>query len=175
MSKDFKGIDHGINQVDLREHAANGQVLEMKPIEIHHKSNGSLSDGPSFVVVMQHPLLTTFGQISLEMLNEGLADIDYEVARKKYKPDGMSDAEKTHTIQQADNADELFEAFDKIVEAQGSHKMYSAERLKEKYLMLRALVMSTKEMSKVPFNLITRTHGIRAKTMELLYYEVHGI
>lgn len=49
MSKDFKGIDWGKGRIDLSNHIS---ILEMKPIEIHHKADGQLGDNPSFVIVM---------------------------------------------------------------------------------------------------------------------------
>lgn len=55
---------------------------EMRPVEIILKEDGSLKDEPVFVIVMTHPVRDPVaGQISLEMLNEGLADIGYKLIK----------------------------------------------------------------------------------------------
>lgn len=88
----------------------------------------------------------------------------------------MTDDEKTLLVQDCENFEELYLAFDGIKEVEGSQKRYTASRLKEKTEFIRNLVKQTGSKSfDVPFNNITRTHGIRAKVMELCYYEFHGI
>ncbi len=86
----------------------------------------------------------------------------------------MTDQEKTQRIQDCESFEELFAAFDEIGEIQGSRKPYSPERLKEKVVQIR-LLMEGLTFDRIPFNLITRTHGIRAKTMELFWYEINEI
>ena len=77
MEKDFKAINHRKEKIDLSEY----RPILMRPIEIHLKEDGSLS-GPSFAIVMTHPLLNyVAGEISLKMLNDGLADIGYELKK----------------------------------------------------------------------------------------------
>lgn len=84
MDKAFKAFNHGKDKIDLRHHKG---IIEMKPVEIHHKEDGSIKDEPSFCIVMTHPFSPTVGgEISLEMLNDALADIGYEVIRKEKKP-----------------------------------------------------------------------------------------
>lgn len=81
MKKPFQGINVGKNQIDLTQYDT---VTQFKPIEIHHKQDGDINDQPSFTLVMTHPVgMTAIGQISLEMFNEGLADIGYEIVKKK--------------------------------------------------------------------------------------------
>jgi hypothetical protein len=86
----------------------------------------------------------------------------------------MSESEKTQMIQDAQNAEELFAAFEKIGSVVGSRKSYTREVLEQKYITLRQLC-KTIDFGNVPFNNLTRTHGIRAKAMELLFYEKHEI
>lgn len=83
--KDFIGIDHGKNVVDLRHL---GTSFEMRPTEIHLKKNGSLNETDSVVIVFTIPTELTgfkspavYGQISIEMFNDGLADIGYKIVK----------------------------------------------------------------------------------------------
>lgn len=87
----FKAFDWGTGQIDLTHHEV--KMLELKPLEIHHKSNGTINSGPVFGIVMGIPkdignapevknAPMIYGQISLEMLNEGLAEIGYEIIKK---------------------------------------------------------------------------------------------
>jgi hypothetical protein len=77
---------------------------------------------------------------------------------------------KTQMIQDCESFEELIEVLDNVCPMQGSRKEYSAERLKEKIEQLRSF-LSRVPFDQVPWNLITRTHGLRAKCMELFYYE----
>lgn len=78
--KAFNGYNHGKGQIDLRHH---GAMRRMLPVEIHLKEDGSIKDEPTFCIIMTAPLETTvLGEISLEMLNEGLDDIGYEIRKK---------------------------------------------------------------------------------------------
>jgi hypothetical protein len=83
MPKDFIGINVGTNQFDMSRFPHIHQFL---PTEIQLKEDGSKTDGPSFCIVMQQAKDSTvcavLGQISLEMLNDGLADIGYEIVKK---------------------------------------------------------------------------------------------
>ena len=85
-NKAFVGINHGKGKIDLTKHNSDGRfnnVTEMKPIEIHLKEDGSVKDEPSFAIVMKNVFgAVVYGQISLEMLNEGLADIGYKIIKK---------------------------------------------------------------------------------------------
>lgn len=74
--KDFKVIDHGTKQVDLRMYK---NALQLVPTELHYK--------PSLVIVLTHPYApVVYGQISLEMFNEGLEEIGYEIKKIWLKP-----------------------------------------------------------------------------------------
>lgn len=80
MDKPFKCINHGTGNINLSHLKNQKQFL---PVEIHLKEDGSLKDEPSFAIVMTHPSFSpVVGQISLEMLNDGLADIGYEIVPK---------------------------------------------------------------------------------------------
>ena len=77
--KRMKGIDHGKGQIDLKHHLTPARFL---PTELHHKVDGSIEDAPSFAIVMEHGGIVVFGEVSLKMFNEALADIGYEIRRK---------------------------------------------------------------------------------------------
>ncbi len=83
MSENFIGINWGTEVVDLRRP---GVLTEMRPVEVHLKEDGTLDNGPSLTFVLVHPPLQStpiavFGQISVKMLNEGLADIGYKIEK----------------------------------------------------------------------------------------------
>jgi len=83
---------------------------------------------------------------------------------------------KTQMVQDCQSLHELETVFDKICPIPGSRKSYESERLKEKIAQLRYFVnLDSVPFDKVPWNLITRTHGIRAKCMELFFYEKNEI
>ena len=50
MKKDFIGINHGKNQIDLSKFK---KIISMLPIEIHLKEDSSLNGEPSFAIVMK--------------------------------------------------------------------------------------------------------------------------
>jgi hypothetical protein len=88
----------------------------------------------------------------------------------------MDSKEKTQMVQDCQTIEELKSVFDQICPVQGSKKSYDAEKLKSKVSSLEFYVVKQKfQMDAVQWNLLTRTHGIRAKTMELLYYAKKGI
>jgi len=86
----------------------------------------------------------------------------------------MTEPEKTQTIQDCQSSSEMVDAFKTIGPVEGSHKQYSPERLAEKLQQLKD-IYANNPFDLVPWNNITRTHGIRAKAMEILYYEKRGI
>lgn len=79
-TKPFQGFDWGKGLIKI-----NHPTIEMRPIEIHHKADGSLKDQPIFSIVMTNEVIdkSVRGTISLEMLNEGLKDIGYEIVKRK--------------------------------------------------------------------------------------------
>lgn len=86
QNKDFIGTNHGTGPIKLKELSPFEKeigLLVMKPTEIHLKEDGSIKDEPSLAIVMQRPDIgaTVVGEISLEMFNEGLADIGYKMVK----------------------------------------------------------------------------------------------
>jgi len=74
----FKGIDVGKGPIDLSPYPS---AYQLRPIEIYHKEDGAVDDGPSFGILMICPYniaAPVLGQISLKMFNEGLADVGYK-------------------------------------------------------------------------------------------------
>ena len=80
MKKEFKGFNHGKGQIVFDNYST---ITQLKPVEVHLKEDGTLNDGPSLAIVFAFPGLdvATFGQISLEMFNQGLADIGYKIEK----------------------------------------------------------------------------------------------
>jgi hypothetical protein len=81
---------------------------------------------------------------------------------------------RTQRVQDCQTIEELEKLFDEFKVITGSHKDYDAEKLKFKIEQMRFMLNSV-EFDKVLWNVITRQHGIRAKCMELFYYEKHNI
>jgi hypothetical protein len=77
--KSFKAFDWGTGKFDLRSHKE--PMRMMLPIEIHATTNGSIKDEPAFIIIMTDRVVSVYGAISLEMLNDGLADIGYKVIK----------------------------------------------------------------------------------------------
>jgi hypothetical protein len=86
----------------------------------------------------------------------------------------IDELNKTQKVQDCQTIAELETLFDEFQSVKGSHKDYDAEKLKLKIEQLRFLTNSL-PFEQVPWNVITREHGIRAKCMELFYYEKHEI
>jgi hypothetical protein len=86
---DFVGIDHGDKKIDLLEISKGKMPVEMRPVQLHHKSNGAKSDSgdkPSFAIVMAPAGGTlVYGQLSFEMWRKAFDQVGYEL-RKKEKP-----------------------------------------------------------------------------------------
>ncbi len=80
MKKDFTAFNWGEHKVDFSKYK---HIAEMKPVELHMRQDGSLLDDPSFAILMKHPVspLVVYGEISLQMFNDGLADIGYEMKK----------------------------------------------------------------------------------------------
>lgn len=77
--KSFKAFDHKTGKIDLTHHSS---VLNMLPIEIHHKEDGTYDDKPSFAIVLARSNYPTIvGEISLKMLNDALKDIGYQIKK----------------------------------------------------------------------------------------------
>ena len=81
--KPFKGFNHGKGKIsiNLASLARNKNLVQAIPTSIHLKENGAKDGGPSVAIVMESRGGTAFGQLSLEMWNEGLKDIGYKIVR----------------------------------------------------------------------------------------------
>jgi len=78
--KPFTAFNHGTNQIDVKHL---GKIKMMLPTEIHYKEDGSITNGPSFAIVLTSPVdIPVVGQISLKMLNDGLNELGYEIVKK---------------------------------------------------------------------------------------------
>jgi len=80
MEKDFKAFNHGKKKIDLSEY----HPILMRPIEIHLKEDGSITNEPTLTIVMIHPSMDYFviaGEVSLKMFNDGIKDIGYELKK----------------------------------------------------------------------------------------------
>jgi hypothetical protein len=76
------GIDWGDNQIRLLR-PSGMEVVQARPVAIHHKSDGAADDGPSFAIVLDTERgCLVFGEVTLKMLNKALGDINYEIRRK---------------------------------------------------------------------------------------------
>lgn len=78
---------------------------------------------------------------------------------------------RTQEVQDCQTIDELEKLFDKFGIVKGTTKEYDAEKLKYKVEQIKFMINSGLDFDKISWNVITRTHGIRAKCMELFYYE----
>lgn len=76
--KPFNGYNHKKEKVDLLHIRP---LLLMRPTEVHLKEDGSVKDEPSLTIVMKRRDQSVAGEISLEMLNDGLADIGYTITK----------------------------------------------------------------------------------------------
>lgn len=79
MDEPFRGINHGTEKIDLTH--LGRPVRELRPTEVHLKENGALGEKPSLCFVLDDGLIPVVGQISVSMLNKGLADIGYKLVK----------------------------------------------------------------------------------------------
>lgn len=79
MNKAFNGFNHGTGKIVIPDRF--NSFIEGLPIEIHLKEDGSFDNKPSFAIVIELPFSFALGQISLEMFNEGLKDIGYQITK----------------------------------------------------------------------------------------------
>ena len=75
----FRGINHGKHQIDLTHLKV---LYEVRPIEVHMNENGSIMDRPTLAFIFANEnRFHIVGQISVDMLNEGLKDIGYKMIK----------------------------------------------------------------------------------------------
>lgn len=81
MAKDFIGINHGKKVIEI---GSEFRIVQLKPTEIHLREDGDIDNNPSVAIVMENAFgPIAFGQLSLKMWNEGLADVGYEIVKLK--------------------------------------------------------------------------------------------
>ena len=76
----LKAFNHGKGQIDLT-HLPPGSE-QMKPVELHLKEDGSISNEPSLLIVMERYKDYVFGEVSLAMLNEALGELGYKITKQ---------------------------------------------------------------------------------------------
>ncbi len=79
MHEPLKAFNHGTKPIILEHNA-----IAARPTEIHYKSDGAVGDKPSFAIVMEPriPHIKIVGELSLEMLNNALQEIGYEIKKQ---------------------------------------------------------------------------------------------
>jgi hypothetical protein len=77
--KAFYGTNVGKGVIDLREYPS---AYQLRPTRIYLKENGAINDQPSFGILMEHPTQQVLGQLSLNMLNDGLNDVGYTIRKQ---------------------------------------------------------------------------------------------
>lgn len=76
--------DHGADKIDLTHL---GHAMELRPIEFHFKKDGAKDDKPSISIVMKGistvVVITAFGQMSLNTLDECLSAVGYKIVKNE--------------------------------------------------------------------------------------------
>jgi hypothetical protein len=75
--------NHGTKPMDLTHLGPSFQFI---PTELHLKENGTITEEPSFAIVMQSPGIKSLstaviGQVSLKMLNEAMEELGYRIEK----------------------------------------------------------------------------------------------
>lgn len=76
----LKAFNHGKGQIDLTHLPPDSE--QMKPVELHLKEDGSISNEPSLLIVMERYKDYVFGEVSLAMLNEALGELGYKITKQ---------------------------------------------------------------------------------------------
>ena len=77
--KEFKTFNHGKDIIRLTSMPGK-KIIEGMPTELHFKEDGALNNTPSFAIIIQDVNGNkVVGQISLQMLNEGLNELGYKI------------------------------------------------------------------------------------------------
>ncbi len=61
-------------------------LLELRPVEIHHKKDGTVDEGPSFAIVLANindDRYAVVGQVSFDMLKIAMDKLGYILERKE--------------------------------------------------------------------------------------------
>lgn len=82
------------------------------------------------------------------------------------------EALRTQLVQDCKTINELKSVLDTLVEVEGSHSTYTAEQIKDKIDLIQEHLSNRSMFTSISWNWLTRTHGIRAKCMELFWYKL---
>lgn len=84
--KDFEAENVGTGPIgiNLKEYGLVAGVIDIMPVKLFLKEDGAKDNGPVIAIFnLASGGLGLISQISLKMLNEGLADIGYELIKKE--------------------------------------------------------------------------------------------
>lgn len=79
---------------------------------------------------------------------------------------------RTQLVQDCQTIYELKSVLDTLVEVEGSHSIYTATQIKDKIDLIQQHLSNGSMFTSIPWNWLSRTHGIRAKCMELFWYKL---
>lgn len=79
---------------------------------------------------------------------------------------------RTQLVQDCQSIDELKSVLDTLGEVEGSHSTYTATQIKDKIDLIQQHLSNGSTFTSIPWNWLTRSHGIRAKCMELFWYKL---
>lgn len=81
MNEFITVFDHGTKKIDLSHIGSTAEQL--RPIELHHNSNGSIKDEPVFAIVLrdQGAGRRFYAQFTLETISDCLSQLGYEIKK----------------------------------------------------------------------------------------------
>lgn len=79
---------------------------------------------------------------------------------------------RTQLVQDCKTINELKSVLDTLIEVEGSHSTYTADYMKDKIDLIQQHLSNGSMFTSISWNWLTRTHGIRAKCMELFWYKL---
>lgn len=84
------------------------------------------------------------------------------------------ESQRTQLIQDCRSIEQLKGVIDILEEVEGSRNIiYTSEKIKERIGLIETNLSNGIPYTSIEWNIITRTHGLRAKCMELFYYETY--
>jgi len=79
--KAFKTFNHGTDPIRLVSEPGK-KIAEGMPTELHLKEDGALNNTPSLAIIIRDIEGNRIvGQISLQMLNDGLNELGYQIVK----------------------------------------------------------------------------------------------
>jgi hypothetical protein len=80
MVEDMKDYNHGKGEIEIKKRK--GLIAEYRPVELHLKENGSMTDKPSLAIVsVNFNENMIISQVSLEMLNNCMKELGYQITK----------------------------------------------------------------------------------------------